>query len=211
MSIILISRDITATQQNALELLRFHGEYITHYPDGLVRIGEHIPNLFFPDGGRHWVVTDILKVLIERELHGVGFDPAYCNRLIRDPGDYHLGIARERHLHHQPNHGILDYFSDDDDLHRNRPDLYWLYIPLFGTGEFYPEVTQRIVDEKKEAIFIDEKAYLAFVAPYLSTTLIERSPLFMIHSSLAMANWLYDHLEPYIDKLHYQVTTLHGA
>lgn len=211
MSIILISRDMKATAQDSLEILRFHGEYTTHFPDGLVRIGEPIPSLFFPDGARHWVVNEAIKNTIERELQGVGFDPVYCNRLIKDPGNQNLALARERHKQDEPNYGILDYFPDEDIYHKIRPTLFWLYIPLFGTGEFYPEVTQRIVDERKEAIFVDEKAYLSFVAPYLSTTLIERSPLFMIHSSLAMANWLYDELEPFIDKMHYQVTTLHGA
>lgn len=200
-----------STHRGSLELLRFHGEYTTHLPEGLVRIGDQIPTLFFPDGGRHWVVTEPLKNVIERELDGVEFEPAFCNRLIKDPGDFHMALARERHMQDEPNHGILDFFHDEDLFHKIRPNLYWLYIPLFGTGTFYPEATQKIVDERKEAIFVDEKAYLSFVAPFLKPSIVESSPLFMIHSSLAMANWLYDCMEPYIDKLHYQVTTLHGA
>jgi hypothetical protein len=212
MSIVLISREIsTGSPERGLQMLRFHGEYTTHIPEGLVRIGEDVPHIFFPDGGRHWVVTEPVKNVIERELNGVGFEPAYCNRLIHDPGDQHLAVARERHLRLQPQHGILDYFLDEDALHTEHAPLFWMYLPLFGTGVFLPEVTQQIVDQKREAIFLEERAYIAYVSPFLTPQLIAEKPLFMIHSSLAMANWLFDSLEPYIDKLNYQVTTLHGA
>lgn len=208
MSLILVSRNPENLSISSTELLRFHGEYTTADPEGIVRIGENIPDLFFPNTSRNWVVTESFKGIIERELEAPLFEPAFCNRLIEDPGDMDLAVAQTKHEAERPPHGVLDYFMDVDRLHRACPAMYWMRIPLFGTGEFLPEVTEQIVKCNREHLFLNERAYQKFVSCYFTDDLIERYPIFTLHSSLALADWLFDYLEPVIDFRYYQVSTV---
>lgn len=211
MSIVLVSRNPHNSTLTELDLLRFHGEFTTNDPEGIVRIGEVLPDFFFPKDARTWAVSETFKGIIERELHGIEFDPVFCNRLINDPGDDKIAAAMTRHLLQSPDHGVLDYFPDIEEFHHPKPSLYWMRLPMFGTGKFLPEITELIVKNKIEHIFLDERAYLAYVLPHLSNELIEKVPIFTIHSSLALSEWMFAYLEPHIDKHYYQVSSLYGA